>query len=824
MLDKLFKIFLILLFCNNLYAEDDQTTKFFVFDNFSGGLNSHVTPYKVDKTECQQAENIRFNKNYAGFGKRNIMRQKLDLGSKPIRSLHRYYNVAGDSATIGTHSTKITAATSDTISLDLKTGLNDNRKWTSVTWMDKYLSMDGADNPIKWDGLDDVQQDTDGNRTADNIAAELGAPFAELDSADGGNDLDASSWYMYKVAHFDDTNYYHSTARSNPILTGATVYNIALTDIPLGESGTITTRYIYRTLGNASKTNVLADTTYYLVDTIADNTTTTYADNETDDDIDDDNAPTWATASGGTDITPPVGKYCELHAERLWISGNSTYPSDVYYSDIRNPNYFASTDVFYIRPDDGDKVTFMKNQLGILTIGKTNTIQKIYTDTASESSWTLSDPFSFIGCSSPYSVANTPQGIMLHNRNGLYSFNGQNIKLVSDAVTDVIEDIDQIGLDEITGYYFNNEYHLAYRSSASGSDINDRVLVYDLIRDAYSIDRKNIDSFEAFDSGSDQGVLYLGSSDTDGIIWGDEVEIPTLLIRYKSELDAGTFNDTRTQGTETAPTIELAWDCTIDGWLVELQTKDALISTIDDIETYIAGAIIDRPDTDGTWISPVYTVNATTLDTLYWSEKLYDVGDMTWNIRTSTDDTVILFADWGSSFSDSTGSDVSSVSGDTYLQLRANLSTTNINTTPELYFLDGYVFQLYYTSVSSTKETDVTSIWKSGKTDFGAKGLRKAIERIRVFYRGTEGTITVYYKNDENTINNSFTIDLTIEPTDDPNDYYEGMMDKKIYIEDTTLQGAVGTVWEFRVEHTDVIDFDIDTIEIALTFEESNNL
>src|SRR3990167_7368747 len=123
--------------------------------------------------------------------------------------------------------------------------------------------MNGFEQPIKYDAKTDVTDNTDGHRTASDAVAELGAPFAELNT---GSNLDASSWYQYKVAFYDDTTYSYSDARSNPILTGSSVRDISLTDIPLGPTGT-TERYIYRTEGNASRAAVVADTDFFRVTT-----------------------------------------------------------------------------------------------------------------------------------------------------------------------------------------------------------------------------------------------------------------------------------------------------------------------------------------------------------------------------------------------------------------------------------------------------------------------------------------------------------------------------------------------------------------------------
>ena len=192
----------------------------------------------------------------------------------------------------------------------ISSDLTDGKRWQFVTFKDVAIGMNGFDNPIKYDGKTTTTANTDGARTAGELCADLGAPFAELNT---GTDLTAARWYQYKVQYLVSDVGYYSTARSNPILTGAAVHNITLTDIPIGPTGT-TARYIYRTAGNTSKTNVEADTTFYLAATLSDNTTRTY-----NDDMDDTTLATktaWSTA-GKYSSTPVSYTHLTLPTKRI---------------------------------------------------------------------------------------------------------------------------------------------------------------------------------------------------------------------------------------------------------------------------------------------------------------------------------------------------------------------------------------------------------------------------------------------------------------------------------------------------------------------------
>ena len=786
-------------------------------DNFSKGANSHISPYLIGKTQGSEVRNLRTNVEFGAFAKRDTMVLLIDGGAASVNGIHRYYKSDATMNTIWATGTFLYYDASGTKTL-LRSGLTDGAFWQFVTYKDNAIGWNGTDRTFAWDGEKDSTANTDGHRTAGDLATDLGAPFAELDT---GTDLDASSWYQYKVAYYDGITYSYSDSRSNPILTGAAVYNIALIGIPIGPADT-TTRYIYRTLGNASRANVIADDTFYLVETISDNSTQTFADTVTDDTADDDASPAWAEVSAGETATPPIFKYGTIHRDRLFGGNVASNLSTLYWSDPFNPDYFAATDFEIIREDDGDEITFVIEYKGLLTLGKTNTIQSFYTDNAVDSNWYASTPFSFVGCPAPYSVAVTPKGIFYYGYKGIYAYANQVSNLISDAVTDSVRDLSSTSIEEVIGHYFDNEYNFSYTSDSSGESKNNRVLIYDLIRDSYVLDYKNINSFVSFKSGADFGILYSGSSGSDGNIYAHEFSPSILFVRYKSQIDAGTFDDARSLGTEEIPTLELAWDCDIDGWLAELQTKNGSINTINDIGTYLPNATIDRPDTDGNWISPAYDLNAGSYDKLFWREELGATGDVTFQIRTDDNIGMASPSAWSTAVSDPAGSDISGTSAERYLQVRINLSTSDIDFGPTLTTSGAYLFRLVYLKTGSTKESDFLSKWDSGWRDLDPKSAWKKISRIRVFYQGTTGTLNIrYYNQDEN--DDNFDIDLSVNVGEqscnvEGEDCYGGVNDEKVFTHfaegNEEGENPIGRLWRFEVSEEGIEPWSIQKIEI----------
>ena len=803
MIKRFLLLVLALSFCFTAHAENEQQ---FAVLSFEKGLNTHTSKWMLSDNQASEARDVRFNKKYGNVAKRTTMVQYGEMASSSsVNSLWRYYKNSDDTKyLIGTASTDIKVG-SDLTGVFQTIGQNftDGKRWDWVTYQDVAIGGNGFDQPVKYDGTTEITAETDGARSDKYLVAELGAPFCELNTGTG---LDDNSWYQYGMGYYDGTNYWYSTARSNQLyLTTPTAVSTTLSDIPLGPSGT-TKRYIYRTQGVATETSV-SSATLYMTNVLEDNTTVTWDDTVADSTI-ATATPTWATLiASGNSVLAPLGNILTLHNERLWIAGNPSEQSDVNWSVVFKPDFFYSSDFVQVRPDDGDKVTFLQDWLGILTIGKTNSIQKYYTEGAS-TTWAISDNYSEIGCPAPDTASYSPKGIVFLGRNGIYLFNGQSVQLISDVVTPEIEDILQSNITETAGIYINNEYHLSYTSEVAGGAYNDRVLVYDMIRDAYNLDYKNIECFTAFNSGSDYGTLYLGSSANDGIVWANEYDPNELIKRYKSEFDDGTGTTVRVTGTEENPEMELAWTLTIDE---AVGTIDAGYTT----------AKIDRPGTTGNFVTTSFLVNAVSFDKLYWNERLGATGDITLQVATGSTAAICDVAGLSSAYTDPNGTDLSDLAVGEYVRFKVNMETSNILYTPYLYVAGGYMIRLSYNKTGSVSETDYLSIWHGGWEDFKVPAVKKYLKRIKVYYTGEESTISVNFRNEEGDIDTTFDIDLDVEPpfTESTTDNkYSGLDGDKIYTYYCTdnAEGVapIGQFWQFQISETGAKNWSIARIEV----------
>jgi len=778
-----FLTFILSLFiCGSAWAQASDS--FYVIENFSDGMKSHVADHLQKEGAATEATNVRVNDVYGNIAKRDPRLVLSQCAAAPVKSLYRYYLSDDTKHTVSTASTGIYATDAAGTCTTLYNSATDGKRWSFVTYKDTLIGMNGTNNAKKWDGKTQSTANTDGSRTAGDLVADLGAPFAEQNT---GANLDASSWYQYRIAYYNGSYYTYSLARSNPILTGSSVRDITLTDIPLGPTGT-TARYVYRTLGNSSRANVVADNTFYKIATIANNVDTTLNDAMADDTADNDAVPVWTTVAAGYAVTPPKAKLCLINQERLFLandpSGVESGKSTVYYSPVLKPDYFYyHTDYELVRPDDGDEITFMKNLLGTLTIGKTRTISKIYTEGAT-TGWSVSDPFSFVGCVAPGSAVNGISGIIYLGRYGVYIFSGQNSEMISDVVTDRIRDILETNQDEVAGIYHDNSYYMAYTSQESGAAVNDKVLVFDITRNAYVEDTYGVDSFLTNDSGDDAGTLFSGSSNVDGAIYAHGQSYSKLTYRYLSQIVDGTLYNTHTTGDEQSPIITLG----DDGTWADLGA--GTWATSGD-RTWLLNSLT------GTWTSPIVQVNAANFDKITWNESLGTSGDITFAIRAGATSAAVSAAAWSSEVSTPGGSDVSGTTGNTFVQLRASLSTTAWTETPSLFTSDSFLARLSYKKSGNSKEPSYLSLWHGGRTRMGSESPKR-IKELHVFYTGTAGTLTIYFEDEEGVVR-SFPIDLSIDPSSSATDAYFGTNENKIFVYTPDFEDQpVGRFWTFK--------------------------
>lgn len=766
---------------SDCFAQNEQLRSVTIKD--FKGLDTKTSSYDLPKEWADIAENIRYTT--LGSIKKRESRSKYNItelgggNSTGFTYLERIY-ASSNGRLISAHGEHLMVGHDETGTFsDLKNNITAGLRWLGVTFKKWHYLGNGTDNNQRTDGTKIHTRDM-------GCPAPTTACTAAIGSGTG-----LTGAYSYKITFRYDG---YQESNGSPASNSVTVTNedIDLTSIPTSsETDIVIARKIYRTEADGS--------TYKLVTTITDNTTTTYTDSLADGSL-GANIPT------DHDI-PPNCKYFLLHDERILMAGNTANPSRVYFTDISGvtsyPDIVPTNNFLDIAADDGDEITGLAHDpLGSVCVFKKNNIYRVNTS-GKPTQWTITGPIDPHGCISPDSIAETPEGVVYLSRSGergkeLRLFTGQVSRLISERIEPTLNRIRSTDEEDVVGKYHKNKYYMAFNDpNISDVTYNNALLIIDLLRDSFAIDPgKNINCFTHWYGGDDVGELYVADSN-EGFVYREDAEDFDVIHDLKSELDEGTYSQQESTGTEANPEIHLIASEISD----DFGTTNYEDLTSINYEDYDGDNDTYYPS--GSLISAILEVNANNLGSIFWTESL-GVGDVQFWVRTGDTSAEIAAASWEGPYSTPAGDSLSAVTGKKYFQYKVKLYTpdTSVVSTPKLYLSGGYVIKATL-GLGTVVETTWALNYRTGDLHLDAPFLRKHLVQIRTKHIGTEGTFYIYYRFDEGS-ESSFAIDLSTNPKTWKKNFPEP---------------AFGETIRLRPYYNDSADFELKEIHLIFSDE-----
>ena len=513
------------------------------------GQNSKIESLDLKKKWVEKAQNCRFEKEPGSLDKREPLYHlnTTSIGANPMVGLYRYYNSDGLAIWVGINGSTAYSITDAGVKTSIRTSLTDGKRCSFVTYRDNLIVSNGYDDMWTWDG-----------DTTNNVTWELGSCKALL--ADTGAGLEFSSDYSYRITFDEDV--LTNGATSNTVTTAAGISNINLSEIPLGPTGT-TDRKIYRTKKDG--------TSYFLIGYLGDNTTTTFADTITDAAIDANSTAlthgTIGDAYPSVTDDMPKGSYINTHRERFFITRDPSNTNKIYYSNPYLPHYIQQTvnlDYMEISPEDGDEIMGIPIQLGEMICIKKNSIRKIHVTSAisgaDPATWYADDPIVWLGCPAPWSITQTPNGVVFLGWDHWYNFDGASAQPLFDEFD--TGDILEANYSDVVGYFHKENFYAAYTDKLSASQEHNRLMVYNIKRQTLAYDLwtsttlTGPNCFGARSGDDEVGDLFFGDSAA-GYILKEKDTNSAYRLRTKTDCNAGTTSDTFVGGTENSPLIEI---------------------------------------------------------------------------------------------------------------------------------------------------------------------------------------------------------------------------------------------------------------------------
>lgn len=692
-----------------------------------------------------EAQNCRFSEEYGSIEKRDSRAKYVNmstLGTSRITFVDRFYKSSDASKTliVAYDTTLKKGSDSDGSFTNIKESLTASLRYKSLTFKNVWYACNGTD----------VVQSYDGTTVND---AGVPIPTAATFNAWSGTGLTGN--YYYKLTYFVD-GYQEGTASAASLVIAPSNQGIKL-NVPISTNTRVTKRYLYRTAAGGA--------IYYFCKEIANNTDLTVTDNVVDGSL--DTAITAPTDYG----SPSAFKYQALHKSRVFGARYSGNLSRVQYSDIRSgtsyPDVFPSANYFDVLKDNGEDISFiLEDNFGQLIVSKPSAIVKINTDTDDPVGWSgFTNILSVNGCCAPYSAVKTHIGIVYVTRYAerkkrLMRWTGSNSEPIFEELEPILSSIVESRIADMTGHYHNGCYYLSYTEPSTGNSFNDRVLIIHLDTGACVIDKKNIDSFSSWNSGSvgttgaDEGELYSGTSDDAGFVYREDTTIQDYVLQLKSEVN-GTLTGMTSGGTEQSPTVVLSSGVTTQWGNTLVSTMTDLVSTLTGEDEYVCPS--------GIYLSAVLEVNAKNLRNVYftmtsvaasYSSKIY--------IRTGDTAANCTAASWSSAYA--SAADISALTANRFMQYKIKLfiKVANITDYSTIYLYrgispDDYIVKITF-GLGVLSETVMEMIYTSQWLDFGwidafLKRVRKQLFQVRIDFErvNASGNLTFGYYLDNST-------------------------------------------------------------------------
>lgn len=186
----------------------------------------------------------------------------------------------------------------------------------------------------------------------------------------------------------------------------------------------------------------------------------------------------------GVDNITIKGKYITEYYNSIIVSGDPQEPSRVYVCEIGLPYMFEeeeefNMEIFRVSANDGDEITGLIKFQGNLAIFKENSIHILYGENPDV--FQLREVNPNLGCIAPYSIVNIYNNLYFLYRDGVYTFNGSTVKVISEKIQPKIDIIKNY--DKVSGAWYKHHYFLSYPES---SNYNNKILSYNILHESWT--------------------------------------------------------------------------------------------------------------------------------------------------------------------------------------------------------------------------------------------------------------------------------------------------------------------------------------------------
>lgn len=438
---------------------------------FDGGLNSKYERSIIEDNESPDCLNVTFENGSVASREGKIALNATAIGSFVGDGLYTRRTRTGGETMVafagGTMwgwdgSTFTTVGSAQSV---FTAGIR-----VAATQMENHLFIgNGGVIPYKWNGTDFTRHGVYTPTTSMTVVSATTTP---------GQVLSASGSYMYKVTWVNSQLVEGNLGVVSTYVVTTTSQNAYLTSLPVApQSYGVNARKLYRTANNGS--------TYKLVNTISDNTTTYYNDTTADSAL-------GATAPSDNGVPPKYSTCCQI-GNRIFMNDPDN-PNLVWYTESGEPYTVKSTAYKPIGDDAGDTVVALATYENHVVVGCKNSMFLIYLTTPSDdTTWKTIKITSDYGCKSPFSTFQIDgklifaamqndkfvgfgaiSGTSVEPQATLLTVGAMGSLMLTDRIEPDMFDVQEAYVGNISSIVFKNKAYITV-TDGSGSTTNNRI-------------------------------------------------------------------------------------------------------------------------------------------------------------------------------------------------------------------------------------------------------------------------------------------------------------------------------------------------------------
>lgn len=185
------------------------------------------------------------------------------------------------------------------------------------------------------------------------------------------------------------------------------------------------------------------------------------------------------------DIVHYYPRFNEIYENRLFLSGFSSTPSTVWFSDTGEPEGITPDSNFEVRTNDGDYVTCLKSYITNLIIGKKNSFHVLYGD--NPNNFYLKELSDQYGILNNHCAVSNQSYLWFLDRKGIVFWNGSEPQVISNKIQPIFDSMNyNAALNSACMIHDKLRNQILVGIPVNGSTLNNLTVVYDYLVQAWT--------------------------------------------------------------------------------------------------------------------------------------------------------------------------------------------------------------------------------------------------------------------------------------------------------------------------------------------------